>query len=94
MGKDIFWYHSCVTNNAGIDWLRRYFGPKEIRIHDIQFGTTSDVFYAYHLDVIMMPLRPGLVVHNPTRPFVTKEALKLLEMNDWEVVETVEPTHN
>jgi glycine amidinotransferase len=94
MGKDIFWYHSCVTNNAGIDWLKRYFGGKGLRIHDIQFGTTEDVYYAFHLDVIMMPLRPGLVIHNPTRPFVTEKALELLKMNDWEIVETVGPTHN
>ena len=28
MGRDIFWYHSSVTNNAGIDWLKRYFGAE------------------------------------------------------------------
>ena len=93
MGKDIFWYHGCVTNNAGIDWLKRYFGAKGLRVHDIQYGTTEDVYYAFHQDVIMHPLRPGLVMHNPTRPFVTEEALKLLKMNDWEVVETVGPTY-
>ncbi len=94
MGKDIFWYHSCVTNNAGMDWLKRYFGAKGLRVHDVQFGTTEDVFYAFHLDVILQPLRPGLVMVNPTRPFVTQEALELFKMNDWEVVETVGPTHN
>lgn len=94
MGKDIYWYHSCVTNNAGIDWLQRYFGAKGLRVHDVQFGTTEDVYYAFHLDVIMQPLRPGLVMVNPTRPFVTQEALELFKKNDWEVVETVGPTHD
>lgn len=94
LGKDIFWYHSCVTNNAGIDWLKRYFGPKGLRIHDIQFGTTQEVFYAFHIDVIFCPIRPGLVMHNPTRPFVTQEAVELLKKNDWEIVETVGPTYN
>lgn len=94
MGRDIFWYHSCVTNNAGIDWLKRYFGAKGFRIHDIQFGTTGDAYYAFHIDVIMHPLRPGLVIHNPTRPFITEQALELFRINDWEIVEAVGPTHN
>jgi glycine amidinotransferase len=94
MGKDIFWYHSCVTNNAGMDWLKRYFGAKGLRIHDVQFGTTEDVYYAFHIDVIMHPLRPGLLIHNPTRPFVTEQAVELFKMNDWEIVEAVGPTYN
>ena len=94
MGRDIFWYHSCVTNNAGIDWLKRYFGAKGLRVHDIQFGTTEDVYYAFHIDVIMHPLRPGLLIHNPTRPFVTEQALELFRINDWEIIEAAGPTHD
>lgn len=94
MGKDLFWYHSHVTNNAGMDWLKRYFSAKGLRVHDIQFGTTEDVYYASHIDVIMHPLRPGLIIHNPTRPFVTEEAVELLKKNDWEIVETVGPTYD
>ncbi len=92
MGRDIFWYHSTVTNNAGIDWLRRYFGPKGYRIHDLQFGTTSDVYYAFHIDVIICPIRPGLLMHNPTRPFLNPEVVQLLKKNDWEIIEAVGPT--
>ena len=92
MGKDIIWYHSCVTNNAGIDWLKRYFGAKGIRIHEVQFGTTSDAFYAFHIDVIICPIRPGLLMHNPERPFLTDEAVQLFKQNDWEIVEAVGPT--
>jgi glycine amidinotransferase len=92
MGKDIFWYHSCVTNNAGIDWLKRYFGAKGLRVHELQFGTTSDVYYAFHIDVIICPIRPGLLIHNPTRPFLNEEAVELFRRNDWEIVEAVEPT--
>jgi glycine amidinotransferase len=94
MGKDIFWYHGCVTNNAGIDWLKRYFGAKGIRVHEVQFGTTQDVYYAFHADVIICPIRPGLMMHNPTRPWVTPEAVELLKKNEWEIVETVGPTHH
>ncbi len=92
MGKDIFWYHSCVTNNAGIDWLKRYFGAKGLRVHELQFGTTSDVYYAFHIDVIICPIRPGLLIHNPTRPFLNEEAVELFTRNGWEIVEAVEPT--
>ncbi len=94
MGKDIFWYHSCVTNNAGIDWLKRYFGSKGIRVHEVQFGTTQDTYYAFHADVIICPVRPGLMMHNPTRPFLTPDAVELLKKNDWEIVETAPPTHH
>jgi glycine amidinotransferase len=94
MGKDIFWYHSCVTNNAGIDWLKRYFGSKGIRVHEVQFGTTQDTYYAFHADVIICPVRPGLIMHNPTRPFLTPEAVKLLKKNEWKIVETAPPTHH
>ena len=94
MGKDIFWYHSCVTNNAGIDWLKRYFGARGIRIHEVQFGTTQDTFYAFHADVIICPVRPGLMMHNPTRPFLTPKAVELLKKNDWEIVETASPTYH
>ena len=94
MGKDILWYHGCVTNNAGIDWLKRYFGSKGIRVHEVQFGTTQDTYYAFHADVIICPVRPGLMMHNPTRPFLTPEAVELLKKNDWEIVETAPPTHH
>ncbi len=92
MGRDIIWYHSVVTNNAGIDWLKRYFAQKGIRVHEVQFGTTSDTYYAFHIDVIICPIRPGLLMHNPERPWVTQEALQLFKQNDWEIVETVQPS--
>ena len=94
MGKDIIWFHSCVSNNAGIDWLKRYFGAKGIRIHEVQFGTTESTFYSFHIDVIICPIRPGLLIHNPTRPFLTEEAVKLFKKNDWEIIEAVGPTHH
>ena len=40
-GKDIFWMCSAVTNRSGLDWLKRYFGAKGIRIHPIQFDGPS-----------------------------------------------------
>jgi len=93
MGRDIVFYHSAMMNNAGVEWLRRYFRQKGIRIHEVQFDTTSDVYYAYHIDVIICPIRPGLLMHNPARPFLTPGAAEFFRKNDWEVVEAVGATH-
>jgi len=92
-GRDVTWFHSCVTNFAAIDWLKRYFGARGVRIHPVRFGTTTDVFRSYHIDVLLVPVRPGLVMHNPTRPILTEEMIELYKRNDWEIVEAVEPTH-
>lgn len=93
MGKDILFYHSAMLNNAGVEWLRRYFGAKGIRIHEAQFGTTADTFYAYHIDVIICPVRPGLLLHNPDRPFLSDKVVDFFKKNDWEIVEAVGPVH-
>jgi glycine amidinotransferase len=37
-GKDMFWHGSAVCNRAGVEWLRRHFKPKGIRIHVVQFA--------------------------------------------------------
>jgi glycine amidinotransferase len=34
------------------------------------------------------------LIHNPTRPFLTEEAVQLFKKNDWEIVEAVGPTFN
>jgi len=100
-GKDIFWQCSAVTNRSGMDWLKRYFGAKGIRIHPIQFngpnaaiGPGPDYFlHPWHIDVSLIPLRPGLAVYNPDEPILTEEAVKLFRMNDWELVPAAKPTY-
>jgi len=92
-GKDVFWQRSSVVNRAGMDWLKRYFGPKGIRIHPIQFDSLLAAYHPWHIDTTLLPLRPGLAVHNPAKPILTEEALKLFQMNDWEIVEGAQPTH-
>jgi len=101
-GKDIFWQASCVTNRSGMDWLKRYFGAKGIRIHKIQFygpetGDQVDQSYfmhPWHIDGELIALRPGLMMYNPDAPILTDEAVKLLKMNDWELVPAARPMHN
>jgi glycine amidinotransferase len=40
----------------------------------------------------MCPIRPGLLMHSPDRPFLNEKTVQLFKMNGWEIVETVGPT--
>ncbi len=99
-GRDIFWQCSAVTNRSGMDWLKRYFAPKGIRIHPIRFDGPSAAkkswagyfLHPWHIDVSLIAVRPGLAVYNPDEPIVTKEALELFKLNDWELVPAARPT--
>ncbi|MCJ7529756.1 MAG: serine/threonine protein kinase [Anaerolineales bacterium] len=101
-GKDIFWQCSSVTNRSGMDWLKRYFSAKGIRIHPIQFnspaaasGPFGDYFlHPWHIDVSLLILRPGLAVYNPDEPILTENAAKLFKINDWELIPAERPMHD
>ena len=85
-GKDIIFQPSMVSNMAGADWIRRHF-PNH-RIHVMNFKEKAQV----HIDSTWIPLRPGLILHNRERDAVP-EQLKMYEINDWEIVECVQPQH-
>ena len=87
-GKDIFWQGSAVTNRAGVDWLRRHFKSKGIRIHVVQFAND---FIPWHIDVNLIPLRPGLMMYNPEWHPINPELKELLRINDWELVPAADP---
>jgi glycine amidinotransferase len=87
LGKDIIFQPSMVSNMAGADWLRRHF-PNH-RIHIMNFKEKAQV----HIDSTWIPLRPGLILHNRERDAVP-EQLKMYEINDWEIVECVQPAHS
>jgi len=86
LGKDIIFQPSMVSNMAGADWIRRHF-PNH-RIHVMNFKEKAQV----HIDSTWIPLRPGLILHNRERDAVP-EQLKMYEINDWEIVECVQPQH-
>jgi glycine amidinotransferase len=65
-GADIFCQQSQVTNQLGIEWLRRHLGPT-YTIHQLDFGDAQ----AMHIDATFVPLEPGRLLINPTRPCVT-----------------------
>ncbi|MBE9064723.1 amidinotransferase [cf. Phormidesmis sp. LEGE 11477] len=59
-GRDLFGQKSHVTNDLGIEWLRRHLGS-EYRIHILE----SRCPQAMHIDTTFMPLAPGKVLVNP-----------------------------
>jgi len=84
-GKDLFVYHSAVTNKAGIDWLRRHFADH--RLHVLYFKETIPI----HIDATFVLLRPGLALSNRQRVPLEPKMLDLFKKNDWEIVECAEP---
>jgi glycine amidinotransferase len=97
-GKDIFHQGSCVTNQGGMDWLKRQFSALGYRIHHVLFDTPDDPkkpdnFHPWHIDVNLVPLRPGLAIYNPDWKPRTKEMWELFKMNDWELVPAARPVY-
>lgn len=59
-GRDIFGQRSNVTNESGIQWLKRHVGSR-FRIHEIRTRCRQPM----HIDSTFMPLAPGKVLVNP-----------------------------
>ena len=70
IGKDIFVQRSQVTNNFGIEWMRRHLGP-EYNIHVLDFQDKN----AMHIDGTFIPLGPVKLLVNPKRPCITGSIL-------------------
>lgn len=70
-GKDIFTQKSQVTNQFGIDWLRRHLGL-DYQIHILDFQDRN----AMHIDGTFVPLMPGKILANPYRPCITGKPMK------------------
>jgi glycine amidinotransferase len=66
IGRDIFVQRSQVTNDFGIEWMRRHLGP-EYNIHVLDFQDKN----AMHIDGTFIPLGPGKLLVNPKRPCIT-----------------------
>ncbi len=99
-GKDVIMSCGQAVNKSGMDWLKRYFGEKGIRFHHVLWDTDPESetaktwgFGGGHIDVLLLPLRPGLFVHNPEHPIATPELTQLIKQNDWEIVDAAKPSH-
>ena len=66
IGKDLFVQRSQVTNDFGIEWMRRHLGP-QYNIHVLDFQDKN----AMHIDGTFIPLGPGKLLVNPKRPCIT-----------------------
>lgn len=80
-GKDLFVQKSMVTNDAGIEWLRRHY--PDHRVHRVTYRE----MLPWHIDATLIPLRPGLALINPERPALGKAHNELFKKNGWELVE-------
>ncbi|WEP00217.1 amidinotransferase [Streptomyces sp. FXJ1.172] len=74
-GRDIIGQKSNVTNEFGIEWLRRTLGD-EYRLHILEF----DDSHPMHIDATLAPLAPGKLLINPER---VSEVPKMFR--NWEV---------
>ena len=79
-GKDLFVQKSMVTNNMGIEWLRRHY--PDHRVHMVRYKETMP----WHMDTTLVPLRPGLVMFNPVRTPLEPGQRELFEKNGWEII--------
>ncbi len=81
-GRDIFYHRSYVTNQAGVDWLRRHLGDG-FTFHEIDTRCRRPV----HIDTTFVPLAPGKAIANPAFAPVLPDILK-----KWDVLYTPTPT--
>lgn len=68
IGRDIFVQRSQVTNDFGIEWMRRHLGDK-YKIHVLDFQDKN----AMHIDGTFIPLCPGKILINPKRNCIVGE---------------------
>lgn len=79
-GEDLFVQRSHVTNESGIEWLRRHLGPAH-RVHAVEFADER----ALHIDATFVPLAPGKLLVNPERPI--KHMPAMFARAGWEILE-------
>ena len=82
-GKDIFVQKSNVTNEMGIEWVRRHIGS-EFNVHIVQF----DDEHPMHIDTTIVPLAPGKLLINPS--WVKRSQIPK-QFDSWEIIEATEP---
>jgi glycine amidinotransferase len=82
-GKDLFVQRSAINNAAGVEWLRRHFQPRGLRVHEIAFGGTTQ---PWHIDCTVFAPREGMIVQNPDWMPLTPEFHELFELNGWQIV--------
>ncbi|MBT2401056.1 amidinotransferase [Streptomyces sp. ISL-100] len=82
-GRDLFVTRSNVTNQMGIEWLRRHLGPG-YRIHEIESRCRTPM----HIDTTFQVLSPGKVLVNPE--YIDVDRLPDV-LRSWDVLVAPEP---
>lgn len=82
-GRDLFVTRSNVTNQMGIEWLRRHLGGG-YRIHEIE----SRCHTPMHIDTTFLLLAPGKVLINPE--YIDVDRLPDV-LSSWEILVAPEP---
>lgn len=82
-GRDIFGQRSHVTNDLGIEWLRRHLG-EAYRVHILDNLSPC----AIHIDTTFMPLAPGKVLISPES--LDSHALPEI-LKSWDILIAPEP---
>lgn len=82
-GRDLFVTRSNVTNESGIDWLRRHLGDG-YRIHEIESRCRNPM----HIDTVALPLAPGKILINPE--YVDVDRLPST-LKKWDILVAPEP---
>jgi glycine amidinotransferase len=83
-GKDILVQKSHVTNDIGIEWVRRHIGS-EYTVHEVEF----DDPHPMHIDTTIVPLAPGKLLINPS--WVDENRLPAL-FKSWEILKAPPPS--
>ncbi|MCA1575873.1 MAG: amidinotransferase [Acidobacteria bacterium] len=80
-GRDVIAQKSNVTNQFGIEWLRRHLGDT-YRIHVFEFNDSHPM----HIDATLLPLAPGKLLINRERVPEVPQIFR-----GWEVFEAPNP---
>jgi glycine amidinotransferase len=83
-GRDLFVTRSVVTNELGIEWVRRHLGEK-FRVHEIATRCATPC----HIDTTFVPLAPGKVLVNPDWLTELPECVR-----GWDVLTAPRPTYD
>jgi glycine amidinotransferase len=82
-GRDLFVTQSVVTNQLGIEWVRRLLGDG-FRVHELATRSAAP----WHIDTTFVPLAPGRALVNPDWLAEVPACLK-----SWELLPAPPPTY-
>lgn len=86
-GKDLFIQHGYLTNQLGINWVKRQYGDR-YNIHQVNFENN---IIPTHMDALMVPIRPGTMLYNSWTPIISNEVLELFKNSDWDLIAAPKP---